>query len=594
MYRMRSPRRSLDSMGLYPVPYPVPCMIPFCCEDKPQSFFRFVSYPSIHSSALVEVVIAAATTAKQSVLSRSAASPVNLPYLRRKGDSRSKPGVLLLVSQTRRVMSMSEDVLAMTFSSNHSPTLSIDGMLMDSQTTAAVLMEAQRWPNVKELTLRSVTIDATVAKAAEQLFQDPEREWKKLELIHCTGQNARVIKASIGRAQHMAFTGSVPIAHNPRYSLDVECMKALGNALKDCEKLMVLSLKGSRLDRPCLEAFAAGLEQSTSLETLQLSHCAMEVPDVSILSSALQGNQHLTALSMAHCKIGVVPLSDESNNELCLLLESLVSHPTLQVLNLFGMYCTDRAVEALSSLLRAPNSALWHLGLKNNVRHPDDKLHVTNLFQALEANTALTYLQVSGNNVDDQDMEQLARIITNSNTTLGALNLTANNFGDDGIHSFARRLPDMKGLRLLDLQRNPFTEESKTAIIASLKENTELERLDLDGKFDATKAYYLGLNKGGRRLLQAGNNTPLGLWPLVLERTNRLPFSRNLPHAHLDVLYNLVQGPAVFQSTSKDTTTTTTTTTLNTAKRTRTNEGAAEGASTEAEESPSKKRARTK
>jgi Ran GTPase-activating protein (RanGAP) involved in mRNA processing and transport len=450
-------------------------------------------------------------------------------------------------------MSISDDVLAMTFSSEHTPTVSIDGMLMDSQTTSAVLKEAKRRPKVKELTLRSVSIDATVAEAAHELFADPDRVWQKIELIHCTGRNAEIIKASIFRAKHFAFTGSVPIAHNPRYSLDVECMKAVGSALKDCKSLTVLSLKGSRLDRAGLEAFCAGLETSTSLQTLQLSHCALEVPDIPILSSALARNQHLTALSMAHCKIGATPLAEESTNQLCLLLESLVSHPTLQVLNIFGMYCTERAMEALSSLVRAQRSALWHLGLKNNVRHPDDKLTVTGLFRALEDNTALTYLQLSGNNVGDEDMEQLAQIVTASNNTLRALNLTANNIGDDGIISFAKRLAGMKGLRLLDLQRNPFTETSKLEIIAALKDNTELERLDLDGKFDGTKAYYLGLNKGGRRLLQSGNNTPLALWPLVLERTNRLPFNRSLPHAHLDILYNLVRGPALFQSRRKRT-----------------------------------------
>lgn len=446
---------------------------------------------------------------------------------------------------------MSEDVLAMTFSSGHSPAVSIDGMLMDSQTTAAVLREAKRRPKVQELTLRSVTIDATVARAVDELFQDPHRTWRKIELIHCTGRNAEVIKACSSKTNHFAFTGSVPIAHNPRYSLDVECMQALGNTLKESTSLTVLSLKGTRLDRGSLEALGNGLGNSQALETLQLSHCAMEVADVYLLAAGLQRNQHLTALSMAHCKIGAAPLSEESTNELCLVLEGLVDHPTLQVLNLFGMYCTDRAMDALSNMLRAPRSALWHLGLKNNVRHPDDKLRVNNLFQAIGENTALTYLQVSGNNVDDQDMEQLAETITVSNKTLRGLNLTANNIGDAGIQSFASRLPDMRGLRFLDLQRNPFTETSKAAIISALKENSELERLDLDGKFDETKAYYLGLNKGGRRLLQSENSIPLGLWPLVLERTNRLPFSRSLPHAHLDVLYNLVKGPALFQTRNK-------------------------------------------
>jgi len=439
----------------------------------------------------------------------------------------------------------------MTFSSDHPPSVSIDGMLMDSQTTVAVLDEAKRRPKVEEITLRSVTIDTSVARAASELFSDPQRLWKKADIVHCTGQNAKIIKAMICRTKHLSFTGSVPIAHNPRYCLDEECMRAIGHALQNCKSLDVLSLRGTRLDRASLQAFAEGLSKSTSLETLQLSHCAMEIQDVPILAEALRSNRHLKALSMAHCKIGSAQPSEESANQLCQVLESLASHPRLEVLNLLGMYCTDDAMDALGELLRAPQSALWHLGLKNNGRRPEDKLNVHSIFEALSSNKTLTYLQVSGNNVDDEDMEQLAKILAGTNNTLRALSLPANKISAPGIDAFAKRLSEMRGLRFLDLQRNDFPESSKQAMIAALKDNAELERLDLDGKFDEMKSYYLGLNKGGRRLLQSGNNTPLGLWPIVLERASRLPFNRARPFAHLDILFNLVRGPAVFRSTLK-------------------------------------------
>jgi Ran GTPase-activating protein (RanGAP) involved in mRNA processing and transport len=451
-------------------------------------------------------------------------------------------------------MVISEEVSAMNFSEN-SPSLSIDGMLMDSTTIASVLREAEDRAHVKELTLRNVAIDRVVAEAAEGLFSQ-NRNWTKIDTIHCTGFLSRLIQATLSRTQQFSFTGSVPIAHNPRYSLDVSSLQALGQALKDFEGLKTLSLKGTRLPRRGLEAFCAGLAESSSLQTLQMSHCALESEQVALLSSALQQNQHLTALSLAHCKFGLHnPTTTHSSAppQFATLVESLVTHPKLQSLNIYGIYCNPRSTEALSSLLRNPHTQLWHLGLKNNLRHPEDKLTITNLLQALEHNTTLTYLQISGNNVEDVDMEQVAEIITHSNHTLRALSLTANNIEDERLLSFARRLTDMKALRYLDVQRNRFTNVSKTQIIAALKDNMELERLDLDGTWDATKSFYLSLNKGGRRLLQSSNNTPLGLWPLVLERANTIQFGRNQPHANLDVLYCLfLQGPAaLFQQPRK-------------------------------------------
>ena len=532
-------------------------------------------------------------------------------------------------------MAISEDILAMTFTET---ALSIDGMLIDSATISNVLREAKRRPNVVEVTLRTVSIDDTVTSGIQELFDSTlEREWSKLEIIHCTGDVASVLAAAttveepsddgadnninnnnnnnnnylsktspsnspqkVKSIQQIFFTGSVPIAHNPRYSLDVASLQVLRDAIQfRCPSLTTLCLKGTRLLRDGLQSLGDGLAHAKHLRTFRMSHCAMEATDIPLLASALAENKQLTVLLLAHCKVVLTtamvepsattnttnsthenggeiygtththlndsqePLSSGTNvgngssedpwNYFALLLESLVGHPTLECLNVFGMVCTARACQALSDMLTSPTTKVWHLGLKNNLATPEDKLPIVPVIQALQTNTTLTSLQISGNNVDDADVEFLAQVLC-QNSTLRGLGLTANNISSVGVMSMAQRLSDMNGLRYLDLQRNnQIKAAAKQAMIAGLVNNSELERLDLDGTFHETKSYYTSLNKGGRRLLQI-SNAPLALWPLVLARANRLSFGRNQPFANINVLYCLVRGPALFQRPGASTT----------------------------------------
>jgi Ran GTPase-activating protein (RanGAP) involved in mRNA processing and transport len=449
-------------------------------------------------------------------------------------------------------MALSPDILAMTFSDT---SVSIDGMLVDSATIAGILREAKDRPAVVELTFRNVAIDRIIVVALEDLLlqhaESSNTKWQKLETIHCTGEIGAVIQAVTTNdcVQQFCFTGSVPIAHNPRYSLDTPSLQALGRAMQrpNSQTLSCLNLKGTRLTRQGLTLLADGLSTSSSLQTFRMSHCAMDAADLAILASALGQNKHLTVLLLAHCKLN----GDDQADNFALLLESLIHHPTLECFNVYGMTCRPRATQALADMLTNSSSCrLWHLGLKNNLQNPEDKLQVTSLFQALRSNQTLTHLQVSGNNVHDDDMEPLADILAHHNTTLKGLGLTANNIGSAGLRSFATRLADMRGLRFLDVQRNPLDTQVKDEIIAALEHNMELERLDLDGTYHEHKSFYLGLNKGGRRLL-LNSNAPLALWPLVLERAAKLTFGRNRPFAHLDVLYCLVRGPALFQPSKR-------------------------------------------
>jgi len=460
-------------------------------------------------------------------------------------------------------MALSEEVLAMTFSEanrrhnnngsgSNTPILSIDGMLMDSGTIAGVLKEAQKRLDVRDVILRNIALDHVIAQAAEELFQADTRNWDRLELIHCTGPICRIIQASVRRVQHLCFTGSVPIAHNPRYSLDTQSLQAIGKALVECPRLTTCSLKGTRLSQAGILALGQGLGETTTLKSLLMSHCAVHLSDVALLRQALGKNRHLISLSLAHCKFGSMN-GDFTTSvvypslEFALLLEALVPHPTLQSLNIYGIYCDMRCTKALGRLLQANHTQLRRLAMKNNPLHPDEKVPVAPIIEALGNNTKLTYLQLSGNNVDDDDMEHLSQILSQKNRTLQALSLTANQIRDDGLTSLAKRLPSIKALRFLDVQRNLFTDTSKKQIIAALKDNVELERLDLDGTWDATKSYYLSLNKGGRRLLQSSNAMPISLWPNVLARVNALQFGRNQPLANINVLYCLlVEGPVLF------------------------------------------------
>jgi hypothetical protein len=453
--------------------------------------------------------------------------------------------------------------------------LVIDGNLVDSATVATALQDAAERPEISELTLRNVSIDNVVSKAMDRLLllqststsnsSKRDRIWSKLELSHCTGDLAAVLRsaATCDRIEQIYFAGTVPVAHNPRYCLDLPSLEAIKRALQTCTKLNLMCLKGTRLATEGMRLLSDGIASSKHLKTLRMSEIAMEATDMHLLAAGLSKNKHLTMLLFSSCRLsGTLLQNSNSNNNddddeddnpssyFCLVLEAIRSHPTLEILSTNGVELTTRGSIALANLMSSPTTKLWHLALKNNVATPDMKLVVTPIIDALRENRTLTHLQISGNNVDDDDMERIAQIISSDNSTLQGLSLPANNIHDAGLRSFSTRLVNMKGLRFLDLMRNHFSETAKNKIIEELKENFEMERLDLDGNFSSKKSFYLALNKGGRRLKRA-TRVPIGVWPIVFERASKLVFGRNLPNGNLDVLFCLVRGSDIFEYSNK-------------------------------------------
>ena len=424
-----------------------------------------------------------------------------------------------------------------------------------------------------------------------------------MNIIHCSDLVSNLIRIVLPWTEQFRFTGSIPIAHN----LDSEGLKAIGehlggnnnikytnnfatqqehtvrnNSNNENEtysnsddivvpKLKTLSLKGTCLESKGFVLFCEGLGINNTLESLQLSNCTIENDDVGLLASALRENKHLKSLFLANCNFGrrpyysfstdTVATTQSINNvnpqiHLPIVLEALIRHPTLQSLKIYDMHCNDQSMRAISDILSPTGTKLLHLGLKNNLSHPEGKLNVENLFQALTHNRYLTYLKISGNNLNDEDMARLSRILTteesNIITSIRTLSVTDNLISDEGLLTLASRLSDTKSLKHLDVRRNPITDRSKKAMISALKNNVQIERLDLDGSWDTEKFWWLSLNRGGRRALQTTteNNTtvPSNLWPKILERVYNLKYGRNKSPTNTEVAYYIIRRmPSLFE-----------------------------------------------
>jgi len=498
---------------------------------------------------------------------------------------------------------------------NNIQKLHIDGFSFDSSAVAAILRGADDFNDhnqrvqSREITFRNVSIDSTVIEGAKELiqhrndsaFRSEEKEndhsstiiTTSINVIHCSGWVSELIRIVLPIASKFGFVGNIPIAHN----LNTVGLSIIGKNLENIHRntddngdhrgdkhssvqLKSLVIKGTTFVSAGFKNFCDGLGENTSLEDLQLSNCILEENDVLLLASALRKNKTLKTVFFANCKFGtkaqllvnsrddsVVETTQSINNtnpqmNLPMVLEAMIHHPTLQSLKIYGMYCNGRAIQATGNILSSPESKLQRLELKNNLSHPKSMLPCigNHLFRYLSENRCLTYLKVSGNNLNDVNMIQLGRILTESKTSIQNLSIT-NNLISEGLLPLASRLSDAKSLRYLDILRNPITARSKAAMISALRTNVVLERLDFDGSWDEEKHWWLSLNRGGRKILQTSGkkNVPISLWPTILERAYNMSLRRNPKQAtsitNAGVVYYLIQrSPWLFEkaATSND------------------------------------------
>jgi hypothetical protein len=179
-------------------------------------------------------------------------------------------------------------------------------------------------------------------------------------------------------------------------------------------------------------------------------------------------------------------------------------------------------------------------------------LDVLSVTKILDINTSLKRLNLSVNNIsDDELLEILTKLRHNS--TLEELDLSYNKITDQGACLIAEALPQLTGLKRLMLKGNDIAGNvGCESLLANMKGNMQIELLELEPTLKGSSeiALVTQWNRGGRRILKDDNFLP-SLWPLVLGRVNRIMCVSDgalSVDGRPEVLYYFLrQGPVLFQ-----------------------------------------------
>ncbi len=295
-----------------------------------------------------------------------------------------------------------------------------------------------------------------------------------------------------------------------------------------------------------IEALANGLKENNSIQVLDLSRSRFD--SFEVLADGLKENKRLKVL-----KLRSLGLNDDNMN---VLLESIQNHPCLEAIDLSFNHCQH--LDNLATLINDSSNRLTEISLGYQNLWQSPKVNISSLVVALRSNKRLKKLSLARNKLTDTDMLGLSTALA-CNDTLENLDLRENFLSDDGVSILATIIGHGTHIRRISLGKNPFQEAGAMALLKAAESNYNLFHVDIN---ETTLMYQdirhsAALNKGGRRLLV--ENVCRALWPLVLERINRLDFGDgdtsfvgysfgdNTASLQLDVMHFIIRGPALCQ-----------------------------------------------
>ncbi|KAL3939787.1 MAG: hypothetical protein SGARI_001241 [Bacillariaceae sp.] len=383
---------------------------------------------------------------------------------------------------------------------------------------------------------------------SRELEQSP---WTMVEIVSCQGSKmGNLVETALRQKSVKKF-----VLRKIASRLEV-CIRAIQLSgfqfLTELTLEVALSERASRYLASALDSGNAMGDSSTcSILHLKLERCSFLIPAaLTVFARGLKYNSSLKSLSLTRCKL--------RDDDLQVLIPNLPS--SLQSLDLTDNFCRIQ----LSPLIAAA-SKLQSLNLTN--QHPGEfggSLDLWEVGRDLSINHALTNLDLSFNMLALTDIHGLIDALE-SNVTLHTLNLKSNQLDDAAIQYIGERLPDMKGLRRLNITANRFGDHGADALYMGLKQNCIMTHLELPRGFAAEDDinYMLTLNLGGRRLLKFPTTTtttsgssadeppcentpqiPLGVWPMVFQRVNHLDLDEMSDATRASVIFFLLQeGP---------------------------------------------------
>jgi len=236
---------------------------------------------------------------------------------------------------------------------------------------------------------------------------------------------------------------------------------------------------------------------------------------------------HLRSLELDDCHIPDRYLAELLQAAAASSSTNPCPHKRLTNLKLRGNRAQEETLRVLASWLVDEDCALRSLDLSWQ-RLPGSSTNCSPLTSlqalsfALENNSSLQKLVLSQNKLREKDFQGLCTALE-ENKSLRELEVMDCRISKAGFQYLAKSLPKMR-LERLDLNGHQRVDGAslKSLFFGPLKENVYLFDLILpDGVESKSLAWLLEWNKAGRRIL-VEEEAPDALWPMVLERANRV------------------------------------------------------------------------
>jgi hypothetical protein len=422
---------------------------------------------------------------------------------------------------------------------------------MDPEDVADCLKDLAYNSSVGKLVLNAMDFaEEGLVERLQVLFQTRVCEWNEIVLKYCRGPVDLVVTAIL---EANAKIGTLSLIA----STLKDCVgETLSKGLPSNVTLAKLMIWGTRLSRKNIYSIRQGLIGNTTLEELSFTNSHIEKDATGEFCSRLSNQTH----NMAGLKRLDLFSCDLQDAVVAAIVKSLDGHPNLEHLELGKNQCSAASLVAVGTLLgscKTTNLKYLSLALQDSSKNIPF-FEISHMTGGLGLNSSLESFMVRGNQLSFNGMKSLVTCLS-KNTTLEQLMMTDCELGNDSFEYFVTRLPDMKGLRRVWLNGFQSTgiagrKKTMTALETALQTNVILEDIHLPfgyGDYGTKVDGLLDLNRGGRRLLQASNNEfSHTLWPLVLERVNRvhLPGSNsNKENRRANIMYSLLRGRVLLE-----------------------------------------------
>lgn len=219
---------------------------------------------------------------------------------------------------------------------------------------------------------------------------------------------------------------------------------SIADMLKKNTKIQYVFLRKLRnfWSKCVMEIIFPALSYNSTLKTLDFgNNGTLHHTDLSIITKVCKEHPTIRHLSLENCLINL--------NGTQILANALAENMSLLSLNLSNCYKGHpwggkRSKSYLSQHPDASETYIWYAD------HPEGERIVTTIFKALETNTNLQHLDLSGNGISEYLLPTLVESLR-LNKTLQYLDLSCNKISTEAYEKFLGQLKDHPSLKMIKL-----------------------------------------------------------------------------------------------------------------------------------------------